>query len=288
MTEPEMKDDRYLLLGLNALSRAHTTNYFADGHRGGAIISGVYLCRENDVEHDVPDLVTGIIDEQWSLSSLCAPFPQQPTHPQLLDRIVDCLSDHVTGLREVGHNVILPALALKAFRDVPEAITETRVDGVCQLIRSFTAKAVPMDDDFHLPDMSVPGVAADFILSEFVQCAARFIGRGQGWTGHLLTYGRALMDLYSLGYMDLAKEAEAGFRIYVRRIRKGPQDTDGVYEEHVPTGFSPLQADYWLERGGDVHLGHKLKYPYGFYGLLQFVNDPQIEQESLASAFRVL
>ena len=40
----------YLLCGLNALSRAHSHDYFEDGHRGGAIISAVYLCKENPVE----------------------------------------------------------------------------------------------------------------------------------------------------------------------------------------------------------------------------------------------
>ena len=29
-----MLSDRYLLLGLNALSRAHELSYFEDGHRG--------------------------------------------------------------------------------------------------------------------------------------------------------------------------------------------------------------------------------------------------------------
>ena len=45
-----MTNNRQLLMGLNALSRAHTLNCFADGHRGGAIVAGVYLCWEREAE----------------------------------------------------------------------------------------------------------------------------------------------------------------------------------------------------------------------------------------------
>jgi len=38
-----MLNKQHLIHGLNALSRAHEGNYFNDGHRGGAIISGFYL-----------------------------------------------------------------------------------------------------------------------------------------------------------------------------------------------------------------------------------------------------
>jgi hypothetical protein len=34
-----MLEESYLVRGLNALSRAHETNYFRDGHKGAAIIA---------------------------------------------------------------------------------------------------------------------------------------------------------------------------------------------------------------------------------------------------------
>ena len=110
-----MLNDHYLLLGLNALSRAHELNYFVDGHRGGAIISGVYLCRENDVDAGVSEKIAVIIDAHWTHSDLSAPFPDESPNPQLLDRIVDCMTAHIEGLREAGHNVISPPWRLKSF-----------------------------------------------------------------------------------------------------------------------------------------------------------------------------
>ena len=52
-----MLEERYLLLGLNALSRAHQTNYFTDGHRGAAIVAAHYLWREVDVDKGVADVL---------------------------------------------------------------------------------------------------------------------------------------------------------------------------------------------------------------------------------------
>lgn len=276
-----------MLHGLNALCRAHEFKYFDDGHRGAAIISGVYLCRDNEIEADVAETIAAIIDERWVNTELCAPFPDEDSNPQLLRKVVDCMSQNIEGLREAGHNIILPSLALRAFCDVPQAVTTSRVTGICRLIESFTVKDVPMDEDFELPSMDEKAIVAEFILDEFVKCTERFQGRGQGWSGHLLTYGQALMDLCEQGYAGLASQAQNGFRLYIRRIRIGPKETDKQYDEHSPTDLRPLQLGYWKERGRDLHLGHKLKYPYGFYGLLNKARDSEIKRRCLEVAYRI-
>ncbi len=105
-----------LRLGLNALGRADDLDYFTDGHRGGAIISGYYLCREAPVDEGVADA----IDSQWAGTPLCADFPDERAYPELTQRVVEAMLANITGLRQVGHNVILPTLALKACRDDPD------------------------------------------------------------------------------------------------------------------------------------------------------------------------
>ena len=282
-----MLDNRYLLYGLNALSRAHKFNYFLDGHRGGAIISGVYLCRQNEVEAGVPAIVAHLIDDHWAHTELCAPFPHETAESRLLDRIVDCMAANMEGMRQAGHNVILPALALKAFHELPTAITSERVDGVCRLVEAMTVIDVPSNEQVDLPNMGDPAGTADFILSEFVACVTRFLGRGQGWSGHLLTYGKALLDLRELGYADLARQAETGFELYIRRIRMGPQETDKPRPEHTSTNLYPLQEAYWHDRVGDLTFGHQLKYPYGFYGLMKHATNPEIQQRCLEVAYRI-
>ena len=39
----DMLDERLLLLGLNALARAHKLDYFADGHRGAGMVAAHLL-----------------------------------------------------------------------------------------------------------------------------------------------------------------------------------------------------------------------------------------------------
>ncbi|MHC4442053.1 MAG: hypothetical protein ACYTF1_07365 [Planctomycetota bacterium] len=282
-----MLDNQYLLLGLNALSRAHKMNYFDDGHRGAAIISAFYLCRENEIEEGASEAITRKIDERWTHTELCAPFPDEDSDFDLINKIISTMKKNIGGLRQAGHNVIFPSLALKAFHDLPEAVIPSRVDGICRLIKCFHAQDVPMHESDDIPPMDDPAAAAEFILKEFPRCTESFSGRGQGWSGHLLTYGRALMDLGQLGYRDLLKKAEEGFRIYIRRIRLGPLQSDKSWKENRPTGLFPLQAAYWDERQGDWNLGHILKYPYGFYGLMNLAKNTDLKRRCLAEAYRI-
>ena len=64
-----------------------------------------------------------------------------------------------------------------------------------------------------------------------------FDGRGQGWSGHLLTYARALLDLRTLGHDALAERAEHGFALF-DRIRKG-RETDIPRLHARPTPACP-------------------------------------------------
>lgn len=122
-------------------------------------------------------------------------------------------------------------------------------------------------------------------------CTERSKGRGQGWSGHLLTYGRALLDLRDLGYVDVAKTVEASFAMYIRRLRLGPIDPETDYgprPEPPPTAVVPTQHDYWTQRRGDWDLGHAIKHPYAFCRLANLAHDPDLEARSRSVAYRVL
>ena len=278
----------YLIHGLNALSRAHALSYFADGHRGGAIISAYYFCTENDVERGVPPSLGRMIDEHWANTELCAPFADEDAQPELLQELLDTMAEHMAGLRQAGHNVILPTLALKAFRDVPEAVTKSRVDGICRLIESFTVSDEPVSErPVQLPDVADHQAFAQFVLEEFAACAERFTGRGQGWTGHLLTYARALVDLHELGHSPTIAKAKEGFVTYLRRLRLGPQETDKPRAEHQRAISVPLQEAYWKEHKGDWNLGHVVKYPYGYYGLVKQLESAGVKDRCDDLAYRI-
>ena len=285
-----MMDDAYLLRGLDALSRAHETNYFTDGHRGAAIVAATLLCREVPLEAGAENPVRALIDGHWTHTPLCAPVLDEAPEPDGIQRIVDAIAAHLDGLRQAGHNLILPALALKAFRQLPEAVTPTRVDGLCKLVESFTlVDEIRLEESDEIPDWGAPEDVAEFVLSEWVRCIEAFDGRGQGWSGHLLTYARALLDLREMGYDALARQAEGGFNLYLKRIRLGPLETDVPRPEHPQSDLLPQQREYWAQRATkSVGIGHVFKYPYGFYGLMALARDARLKEQCMQVAYHVL
>ena len=150
-----MLDDAYLQRGLDALCRAHASDYFADGHRGGAIISAYFFCREEAVEPEAVETIRQLIDENWTPTPLCAPFADEAALSDGVQQIAARIEHSLDHLRQAGHNVILPTLALKAFAQRPDLLTETRISGLCTMIDAFTR----MDDVLLQPAPDVPSFA---------------------------------------------------------------------------------------------------------------------------------
>jgi hypothetical protein len=265
-------------------------DYFADGHRGAAMIAAYYLCRREDLEPGAARMIGRRVDEIWSATPLFAPFPEESPDPALTGRITQALAASTDRLRQAGHNVIFPSLALKAMAEVPEAVTPSRVAGICRLIEAFTASDEPVAEG----EVGVPGcedlrTLAEFALAEALDTMERFDGRGQGWTGHLLTHTQAVVDLHLSGHADAARHARQGLALYVRRIRTGPGDGDRHIPEHPPADATPLTQRYWQARqASDIGLGHCLKYPYALYGLLDLAGGPHLRARCLEEAYRIL
>lgn len=279
-----------LLSGLNALSRAHALNYFADGHRGAALIAATYLCRREDIEPGAAATIAEMAAREWADSDLCAPFPEATPEPALTGDLVAALAASTDCLRQAGHNVIFPALALKAMAEIPEAVTPARVDGLCRLVEAVIVYPEPLTGaDVVLPGLDDPTALAEFVLAEALEAMRRFEGRGQGWTGHLLTHAQAVMDLADIGETAAAEHARRGLAAYVRRVRMGPQADDRVCVEHTPFEHGPLTERYWQNRRtSEVGLGHCFKYPYAFFALLDAAEDGRLRQRCQEVSYRVL
>ncbi|NQU43707.1 hypothetical protein HQ520_10500 [bacterium] len=282
-------DKQYLLRGLNALSRAGEHDYFADGHRGAAMIAAVFLCRENAMDAGTDAVIRAIMDEHWTNTDLFAPLSHEEPDPEGLERILSTMEKTMDCLREAGHNVILPTMGLRAFQALPEAITPGRVAGICRMIKQFKPtpdlELGPGDEAYHLDDAQSH---AEFALSELRRTMRVFEGRGQGWSGHLLTYARALMDLKEMGYAHTARQAEKGFSLYLKRGRIGPLETDKARPEHEQKPQRPLGKTYWENRRNrSIEIGHLFKYPYGFYGLLAGAGDAELKARCLEETWRI-
>jgi hypothetical protein len=285
-----MLDNSYLKLGLDGLSHAHGQDYFRDGHLATSVIAACYLCRENGLDESTQDLIKARIDHELRADAIFLPAPDEPADRALLQRLLDTMAGGIDELREVGHNIIFGAAALKAFRDCPEAITPARIEGICRLIENFsTTRNAELTVDDGIPGVADEGALIRFIFNEYLATVARFAGYGQGWAGHLLTIGHAVIELSRMGYPQLAAQAHIAYRMYISTIRHGPEKTDRHIPEHPPSSLTPLQEDYWKHKQQiRPGLGHAFKYAWSYYSLLRGLNDPELKQRCIAEGYRIL
>lgn len=273
-------EKRLVLLGLNALARSHEMNYFNDGHRGAAMIAAYLLCVDNNLDDQATARIVELFDLNWSTSKLCQPFPEGEPDPEGMNKIGAALVEGSGVLRQVGHDVIFAMLAIKGFRMMPEAATPERVDGVCKLIRSFTPwRDVEPDPEINPPPFTDHAAASRFILQEASGAIDRFIGFGQGYAGHMLTFGQSLVEMAAMGDVEWAESCREAFRKYVTVTRLGPEPDARRIADHKPSKLRPKSAEYWQQRGDRaVDIGHVFKYPYGYYDLVRRAGDVELAQ----------
>ena len=96
-----------------------------------------------------------------------------------------------------------------------------------------------------------------------------------------------LFGLQCMGYLETVQAARAGFEAFIRRIRLGPLELDMPRAEHSRNEAKPLQKQYWIEQKGDWNLGHVVKYPYGFYGILGYVQDRALVDRCMTEVYRI-
>lgn len=287
--ERDMSDKRLVLLGLNALARAHELDYFADGHRGAGMVSAYLLCVDNKLDKRATSRIVELVDRNWASSALCKPFPDAEPKPARIDEIGVALAEGGEVLRQVGHNAIFAMLAIKAFRMIPSAATPARVDGVCSLIRSFTPwRNVEPDPDVDPPPFDDVAAASKFILREASAAIDRFVGFGQGYAGHMLTFGQALVELAAMGDVKWAESCRTAFRKYVTVTRRGPGPDSKRRPDHKPSELRPNDSAYWEKRGEHtVGIGHVFKYPYSYYDLLRRAGDPELRRALDGKAYHL-
>lgn len=278
--ELALTEKRLVLLGINALARAPEMNYFADGHRGAAMISAHLMCVDNELDDAAAARIIELFDLNWAPTKLCEPFPKRDPVPDAAERVGKALAENTGVLREVGHDAIFAMHAIKAFRMLPESATPERVAGVCKLIRAFKPwRDVPPADDVDPPPFADTVAASRFILQEASEAVDRFVGFGQGFAGHMLTFGQSLVELAAMGDVEWAESCRTAFRKYVTVTRLGPQPGDRIIADHKPTSLRPNGAEYWRRRGDKaLGIGHVFKYPYAYYDLLARVKDQRLAQ----------
>ncbi|MCA9051815.1 MAG: hypothetical protein KDA89_23920 [Planctomycetaceae bacterium] len=282
-------EKRLVRLGINALARAPEMSYFADGHRGAALVSAHLMCVDNHLDDAAAARIVELFDLNWASAKLCQPFPEGDIVPDAAEQVGKALAEANGTLREVGHDAIFAMLAIKAFRMLPETATKERVDGVCQLLRSIKPwRDDPPDEAVDPPPFSDLKATSRYVLKEASDAIDRFVGFGQGFAGHMLTFGQSLVELAAMGDIEWAESCRTAFRKYVTVTRIGPKPDDRKYKDHAFSQLRPTDAEYWQKRGDKtLGIGHVFKYPYAYYELVAHADDPQLTAEFESRAWHV-
>jgi hypothetical protein len=270
---------RHLLTGLDGMARAFSSTTWTNwqmnfGHRSAGMICACYLVREGRCEREAEPHLERLMAREWAGMPLFAPLPEQSPTPRDLERLLAALAQHFGTHRHIGHDVIYQSLALRVLREHPETITPNRIQGLLRMAEAYGATGAPESppsDGRHDPQAFSAWILDAFIRSTDVQL---LMGHG-----HLLTFAHAVLDLYALGYTDVARRAEGGLRRFAENCL---QPNPGIPSVKRPTAlyqWQPESRDYWTHLPEGVlerDTGHVIKYAYAFTGFCRLARDPAL------------
>jgi hypothetical protein len=277
---------REILKGLDGMSRvADKGNTFGLGHNAAAVISSAFFCREQRLDADTQKEILAYLDARLLKNPIyAAARPKETADKKLVEGLLEDLDAGIATLRGKGHNIIFAVTCLKALRAVPEAATPERIAGLRKMVRSFgkTKGEVEKDTD-PLVGLDDEQKFVHFVFEEFLKA------RGDGFDGHVVTIGHALVELYRMGHKDLARKGVPAYWQWVRESRA--VEDEGKIAAAPPRALTPLTREYWAaqvkRRVGEIVSSHTVKYPYSFYALAKDVKDEDLKKRILAKVHRL-
>src|SRR5262245_57034063 len=135
---------RELLKGLDGMSRVAEKGHdpFFAGHNAAAVLASAFFCREEKLDEPTQKEILSFVESKLLTSPIYAPRPKESSDPELIKGLVKDLDAGIDSLRRSGHNIILANICLKALREVPEAATPERVNGLRKMVTSFGTRKV--------------------------------------------------------------------------------------------------------------------------------------------------
>jgi len=279
-----------IVMGLDGLSRVAEGEWdpFSDGHVAAAVIASAFFTRENELEAATQTSLLAFVEVRLLSRRIFAARPKEPADPELVAGLVKDLDAGIRTLRRGGHNIIFATMALKALRDVPEAVTPARVRGLRNMIQRFGTDETRGAAGKPFTELGDKQAFVKLLFEEYLCALELYLaGKGHhGFAGHMLTFGHALLELHRMGYPELAQKGVEAFEPFIQQARAGADLGGRSVASPQPNAPSPLQADYWnaqLRRTTDgIVSSHLVKYPYSFYALLKDLPEGEVRQRVLA------
>ncbi len=192
-------------------------NTFGLGHNAAAVISSAFFCREQKLDADTQKEILAFLDARLLKNPIyAAARPKETADPKLVEGLLEDLDAGIATLRGKGHNIIFAVTCLKALREVPEAATPERIGGLRKMVQSFgKTKGAAAKDPDPLVGLDDEQKFIHFIFEEFLKAT------GDGFDGHVVTIGHALVELHRMGHKELARKGVPAYWQWVRGARAG-------------------------------------------------------------------
>ena len=279
---------REIIKGLDGMSRvADKGNTFAGGHNAAAVISSTFFCREQGLDVDTQKEILAFLDSGLLKNPIyAAARPKEAADPGLVEGLLEDLDAGMATLRGKGHNIIFAVACLKALRAVPEAATPERIDGLRKMVQSFgRTNGGAAEDPDPLVGLDDEQKFVHFVFEEFLKA------KGNGFDGHVVTIGHALVELNRMGNKELARKGVPAYWQWVRVARAKNDKGAGRVAPPPPRAPTPLTREYWSAQAkhdiGEIASSHRVKYPYSFYALARDVKDEDLKKRFLAKVYRL-
>ena len=278
---------REIVKGLDGMSWvADIGDTFGDGHNAAAVISSAFFCREQKLDADTQREILAYLDSRLLANPIyAAARPREAADLGLVEGLLEDLDAGIATLRGKGHNIIFAVACLKALRAVPEASTPERIGGLRRMVQSFgqtEGKAAKESDP--LVGLDDEQKFIHFVFEEFLKA------KGNGFDGHVVTIGHALIELHRMGHKELARKGVPAYWQWVRGARARNAGAGNVAPA-PPRSPTPLTREYWAVQAkhdiGEIASSHKVKYPYSFYALAKDVKDEDLKKRILAKVYRL-
>jgi hypothetical protein len=289
---------RELVKGLDGMSRVaeRGNDPFFGGHNAAAVMASAFFAREEKLDERTQKEIRSLIEARLLTSPIYVPRAKETADPELAEGLVKDLDAGIDSLRRSGHNIIFTNICLKALREVPEAATPQRVNGLRKMVQSFGARKVaghPLENKDRLVDLRDETKFIHFIFEEYLKALDLYLnGKGHhGFAGHLLTIGHALIELKRAGYKETAEKGVEAYWKFVQQARAGADLGGEKVKEAPPKAPSPVTWDYWAgqvkRQTIEIVSSHLIKYPYSFFALAKELRDDGLKQRLLEQIYHL-
>ncbi len=287
--------------GLRIISYSkNITGDIWEAHFGVAAIAAYFFIKENNLFSHTANRIQFQVEKMLDAKSFAnRSYPTSKIHREQAETLIlESLSSVIDELHWVGHNVIYAALSLQAIRELNGWGTESEIQGICVLIKSFKrtipgrswlgytaseVKRLTIDESDEFPVIRNAQQLSLLVLNELASFRAIYKAEAHhDLIGHMLTFSHALNILFDLGYISYFERGIPPLLKLIKVLRC-TRDLEPEADiklnspvDHLPlvqatrSEWLPLEKEYWCVdyMHHDWDFGHVFKFPYSFYNHL--------------------